>query len=261
MAQTDSPYIPDPAIPKWPVIASENYVAARRALLEKEYALINQVEEVAAERRKLLNGPIMPAYTFEEGPADLSSNEQGHPVTLEELARPGDLSHTTLVVYHMMMEENAETPCSGCAMFVDGLNGVAKHLAQRFNLAIIAKAPLPAIRAYAQKRGWNDIRLLSSAGTTFNKDMNAEAVEWSEYKGQMPAISVFKHEKGEDDMEGTVRFWYQTMPHFGRKGGNEVIRGMDLLTVTWNIFDITPEGRGDWDPSNDYVEEWKGVKV
>ena len=40
MAQTDSPQIPDPAIPKWPVIASEEYIAARRALLEKEVCLL-----------------------------------------------------------------------------------------------------------------------------------------------------------------------------------------------------------------------------
>lgn len=29
-------------------------------------------------------------------------------------------------------------------------------------------------------------------------------------------------------------------------------RGIDLLCPLWNIFDLTPAGRGeDWDPSND----------
>lgn len=51
-----SPQIPDPAYLKWPVTATHDYITARRALLEKEFALVNQIEEVAAQRRALPRG-------------------------------------------------------------------------------------------------------------------------------------------------------------------------------------------------------------
>ena len=29
-------------------------------------------------------------------------------------------------------------------------------------------------------------------------------------------------------------------------------RGIDLLSPVWNLLDLTPEGRGDWEPSLAY---------
>ncbi len=150
------------------------------------------------------------------------------------------------------------------------MNGVAKHLSQRINLLIIAKAPLQAIRAYAKKRHWNDLRFLSSLENSFNEDMGVEKPAWMQDMAQGPGISVFVYDEegkgsaggggvGGRDEEGVVRFWYQTTPHFGQKEG-PVLRGMDLLTPVWNMLDITPEGRGEWDAGLDYVEEWDGVK-
>lgn len=156
------------------------------------------------------------------------------------------------------MGENDTVACSGCSMFVDGLNGVAKHIGQRSNLVVIGKAPLSSIRAYAKKRKWDDLRFLSSYGSDFNKDMGVEHPEWMKDMPQGPGLSVYQYEDAEG--EGKVRFWYQTTPHFGKLDGKDVIRGMDLLTPVWQLFDITPEGRGNWDPSLEYVEKWDGVK-
>ncbi|KAH7355463.1 hypothetical protein BKA66DRAFT_475450 [Pyrenochaeta sp. MPI-SDFR-AT-0127] len=252
----NSPRIPDPAFHKWPANTSDDYIKARHALLEEEYALINQIEKVAAQRRALPPGPVIPEYVFEEGCWDLNSDLPSKKITLAEVAKKGEVGRKTLVVYHMMMGENNTTACSSCSMFIDGLNGVAKHLAQRFNLVIVAKAPLPAIRAYAKKRAWNNLRFLSSRDNTFNKDMGVEEPEWMKTMPQGPGMSVFRYEEGED----ATRFCYQTTPHFGQKHDKEVIRGMDLLTPVWNLLDITPEGRGNWDASLDYVEKWDGVK-
>ena len=88
------------------------------------------------------------------------------------------------------------------------VNGVAKHLAQRFNLVIIAKAPIDVIRAYAKKRGWNDLRFLSSYNNTFNKDIGVENPEWLKDSPQNPGMSVFQYEEGKDGEEGTLKFWY-----------------------------------------------------
>ena len=259
MAAVDSTIIPDPAYLKGPTIADDEYTTARRALLEKEYALIDQIEEVAAQRRALPPGPIMKPYTFDEGPWDLNESSPTRETTLIDLVKPGQLGHKTLIVYHMMMGEEETAACSGCSLTVDGLDGIAKHVAQVCNLAIIAKAPLPALRSYAQKRGWNDVRLLSSFSSDFNKDMGVEDPRRLEMK-QSPGFSVFRYEVGEDGEE-KARFLYHSTVHFGKKDGKDVVRGNDLLTPLWNLLDLTPEGRGNFFPGLEYVEKWDGVKL
>ncbi|OAL54137.1 DUF899-domain-containing protein [Pyrenochaeta sp. DS3sAY3a] len=254
--------IPDPAYLKWPANTSPSYITARRALLEKEYALLQQVEAVAAERRALDSGPVLPPYTFTEGCQDLNSTLPPKETSLLDILAQNEHAHTTLVVYHMMMGEEDKVACSSCSMFLDGLNGVAKHLAQRVVLLVVAKAPIAAIRAYARKHGWNDLRFLSSLDNTFNKDMGVEKPPWIQggTVAQSPGLSVFRLEDGGAEGEKQLRFWYQTVPHFGQREGSEVIRGMDLLSPVWQLLDVTPEGRGEWDPSLGYVEKWDGVE-
>ncbi|OCL15357.1 DUF899-domain-containing protein [Glonium stellatum] len=246
-AATSTP-TPDPAFLKWPASASPEYIEARRALLDEEFALRNQIERVAAQRRALPPGPILPKYVFEEGPADLTLNEPSREICLGEVAGAGG---KTLVLYHMMLGENAEEACPACSMFLDGLNGVAKHLAQYITFVVVAKAPLEKVRAWARKRGWVNLRLLSSCRSEFNKDMGVERPAWFSELEQGPGISVFRYEveEGKPKEEGVMRHFYTTTPHFAE----DVVRGMDLLSPVWNLLDLTPEGRGEWNPRNDTV--------
>jgi predicted dithiol-disulfide oxidoreductase (DUF899 family) len=46
------------------------------------------------------------------------------------------------------------SPCPMCTMWIDRLNGVAQHLAQRFDFAVAAAADLASLRAHARARGW-----------------------------------------------------------------------------------------------------------
>lgn len=121
---TNSSPLPDPSYHKWPTTASPEYITARRALLESEYTLTQQIEKVAAQRRTLPPGPILPSYTFSEGDFDLESNSPAKHVTLAEIARQGRRSdgegYKPLVVYHMMMGEEETVACPACSMFVDG---------------------------------------------------------------------------------------------------------------------------------------------
>ena len=55
-----------------------------------------------------------------------------------------------------------ETPCPSCTSILDSLDGAARRLAQRVNLAVVAKSDPERIRAFARERGWRDLRLLSS---------------------------------------------------------------------------------------------------
>jgi predicted dithiol-disulfide oxidoreductase (DUF899 family) len=47
----------------------------------------------------------------------------------------------------------------------------------------------------------------------------------------------------------TVRHVDSAPPEFTPREG----RAMDLLCPVWNLLDIVPEGRGEWNPSNSYI--------
>jgi predicted dithiol-disulfide oxidoreductase (DUF899 family) len=219
-ADTSSP-------PMWPAGSDPRYIAARIRLGEAERRLSEEVERVAALRRALPPGPLLPDYELRDG--------EGTAVRLSSLFG----TQPTLVVYHLMFHPDAEHACPMCSMWVDGFQGVAAHLRQRTAFAVVAKAPPAKLRAWARLRGWTDLRLLSSHGTTFNADMHAEGPDGA----QRPMISVLVRDAGR------VRHFYSQPANF--LDGSE--RGIDQLSPVWNVLDLLPQGRGDWYAENDYV--------
>jgi predicted dithiol-disulfide oxidoreductase (DUF899 family) len=226
------------AITRWPPWTSQDYIDARNALLKEEWALSEHIERVAALRRSLPQGVVMKSYKFTEGPSDLSADEPSKEVTLEDLAADG----RSVVTYHFMLDETEVEPCSMCSMIVDTFNGAGQQLAQNVNFVVIGKAPLPVLRAWARKRGWNHIRILSSFGSDFNADMNLERPEYAPDVKQVPGISVFKK-----DGEGAVRHTYTGLAHFDAN----TVRGVDGIGCVYGVLDLTPEGRGEYVPTND----------
>jgi predicted dithiol-disulfide oxidoreductase (DUF899 family) len=227
------------AMKRWPANTSQDYIIARNDLLKEEYELRNHIERVAAMRRALPKGAVVPPYTFHEGPADLKTPTSIKETTLEDLAVDG----RSVVIYHFMFDPADEKPCGMCNMIVDSFNGVGKHLAQNVNFAIVGKAELSTLRAWALKQGWGNLRILSSYNNTFNVDMNVEKPEWAPDSNQQPGISVFKK-----DEEGNVRHVYTAYASI--EPNSE--RGLDLLATTYNVLDLIPEGRGQWYATTDY---------
>ena len=132
---------------------SPEYRRHRQALLEAEIALKDQRERVAQLRRQLPMGPVVTTdYVFREGPADLREQDPGAFVDtrLSQLFAQG---HDRLLVYHMMYEPDEEQACPMCSMWVDGFNAVAPHVTDRVSFAVIAKAELAKIRAWAGAAG------------------------------------------------------------------------------------------------------------
>lgn len=218
----------------WPQGATKEYIAARQQLLQAERALLEQVGRVAELRRALPPGAAMPDYTFAEGPRDLIRDEPVVTTTLADLV--GDRGP---VVYHMMYSPEWEEGCPSCSMWIDGLHGVSRHLAQLVGFVVVAKAPLPKLRAWARRRGWAGLRLLSSHDSTFNLDLGAEDADG----GQWPRVSVFVKR------DGAVSHRYTTAM---------IDRSMDLLCPVWHAEDLLPRGRGDWEPSNAYAGPHRG---
>jgi len=222
---------------------SDSYRAARNELLETEIRLRKSIEEVAAMRRRLpLGGEVPEDYVFEEGAADLEDTQATRTVRLSELFRPGKDS---LAVYSFMYGPNMQSPCVACTSILDALNGTAAHAAQRINFAVVAKSPIARIRAFARERGWRNLRLLSSAGNTYNRDYLGEMPDG----GQMPSLNVFVRR------DGKMRHFYNTELLFAPTEPGQDQRHVDMVWPLWNLFDFTPDGRGtNWYPKLTYEE-------
>jgi predicted dithiol-disulfide oxidoreductase (DUF899 family) len=128
----------------------------------------------------------------------------------------------------------AETPCPSCTSILDSLDGAARHLAQRVNLAVVAKSAPERIRRFAGERGWRHLRLLSSRNNTYNRDYHAETPEGE----QIPILNVFVR-----DGEGIRHSWATELMFAPREEGEEP-RHVDSIWPIWNVLDMTPRGRG-----------------
>ena len=215
-----------------------SYRVARNALLKAEIELRRKIESVAALRRKLpQGGPVPEDYEFEEGGADPAGDVRR--VKLSELFR----RDASLVIYSYMYGPAMAKACPMCTGILDSLDGAAPHVAQRVNLVVVAKSPIQRIRAIALERGWRNLRLLSSAGNSYNRDYHGEDAKGS----QLPALNVFTRRGGKIYHAYCTELLF-VAPERGQNG-----RHVDMIWPLWNLFDYTPEGRGtDWYPKLAY---------
>ena len=102
------------------------------------------------------------------------------------------------------------------------------------------KVGIREFREWGRERSWNALRLVSSQGSDFKSVLNFQDSEGK----QRPGLSVFKLSK-----DGSVKHFYSVSAQMT----DEIkTRGIDLLSPVWNLLDITPDGRGQWDPKLKY---------
>lgn len=193
-----------------------------------ELALMLQRERVAELRRSVPPAPPGSDYEFEH---IIDGSPQ--PVRLSELFSGSD---RTLVVYHFMYGKQQTMPCPMCSMWADGWNAIAGHLDRRIDFVVAASGPIADWTALAHERGWDNLRLVSAAPSSFKMDVGGEDADGN----QWPFISVWTLD---DDGRPVQRY--------GGSAGFDADhwRGLDLLSPLWHLLDLTPEGRGDFMPS------------
>ncbi len=217
---------------------SPAYLAKREELRLAEIELMKQRERCAELRRSLPEGATIRDYEFLEGPASLDEGDTPtKTVRLSELFTAPDRS---LVIYQMMFGKKQTGPCPMCTAWLDSWNGVAHHLAQNIDVAVVAAADPSALRAHARVRGWDKLRLLSAGDSTFKYDLGSE----DEQGQQDSTISVFTR-----DSDGALRHFYSVHP---RLAEDVEERGIDEWNPIWNILDLTPHGRRDFEASLEY---------
>ena len=234
---------------------SAEYRSARDRLLQREIELRRAMEAVAVARRQLPNGGVVPEnYVFEGAGADGIPIE----IRLSELFASGKSS---LAIYNFMFPRGyrgdrpgpssgktallplEEGPCPSCVALLDQLDGAAQHASQRINFAIVAKTALPRLLTFGEERGWRHLRLLSSAGNTYNRDYFGETADGS----QMPMLNIFHR------ASGTIRHFWGAELTYGPSDPGQDHRSVGTLEPLWNLFDLTREGRPtDWDERLSY---------
>jgi predicted dithiol-disulfide oxidoreductase (DUF899 family) len=225
---------------------SPAYRHARNRLLEQEIDLRRLTEAVAVARRALPPGGLVAEdYVFDgEGPDGLPTE-----IRLSELFAPG---RDALVIYSFMFPrapgddrpgptagETAELrledcPCPSCVALLDQLDGVVEHASPYLSLVVVAKAPLPRLLTFGRERGWRRLRLVSSAGNTYNPDYRGEMADGV----QQPMLNVFRREAGE------IRHFWSSELLYAPTDPRQDPRHVGTIEPVWNLFDLTPEGRG-----------------
>jgi predicted dithiol-disulfide oxidoreductase (DUF899 family) len=199
---------------------SKKYRSAREALLKEERALVKKVKSVAAKRRRLpLGGELKEDYVFQWA----NDGRVGKHVRFSELFG----GKTTLLLYSFMYGPGWDNPCPSCTSLVDGFDRAWYQVNRDAAFAAIAKAPAERINAWAKKRGWSQIPLLSGSQSSYQADYKCQG---ESDDMQWPVMHVFTKRKAK-----IFHFWGTELP------GNHV----DTVWPYWNLMDFTPEGRPD----------------
>jgi predicted dithiol-disulfide oxidoreductase (DUF899 family) len=215
-----------------PVVSHDQWIAARRRLLEAEKEFTRRRDQLSRQRRELPWERVDKSYVF-AGPKG--------PETLPQLFA----GRSQLIVYHFMFDPAWEAGCKSCSFWADNFNGIDVHLTHRdVTFLAVSRAPQAKLEAYRQRMGWS-FKWVSSYGTDFNYDYGvsftpdevaAGTALWN-YERQKPfgtegvGISVFYR-----DPNGTVFHTYSCYS-----------RGVDMLNGAYHYLDLTPKGRDEGD--------------
>lgn len=217
-----------------PPIATRNeWLAARRALLEREKELTHQYDAVNAQRRRLPMVRLDKPYTF-DGPGGKRS--------LPDLFE----GQRQLIVYHFMFDPEWEEGCTGCTGLVNAIGDLSMLGDRNTAFCLISRAPLAKLEAYKAKKGWT-LPWYSSFSSDFNYDFHVTLDE-----GVAPPEYNYR---GKAEMEArTGKPWLGKGEHHGLsvffRAGDDIFhtyssyaRGCENLTNAYALLDVTPWGR------------------
>lgn len=214
-----------------PTVSRDEWLTARKALLQRELDLTHELDALRASRRELPWVRIDKPYVF-EGPDGKCS--------LGDLF--GDRSQ--LAVYHFMLTPGSDSVCAGCAFIMDHVDAARRHFEHAdLSFAAVSRVPLERIEEVRKRLGWS-FPWVSSAGSDFNYDFRVSFTEEERAAGtatynygrtsiakasDMFGVSIFAK-----DADGAVFHTYSTYH-----------RGAELLIGAFNWLDLAPKGRNE----------------
>lgn len=220
------------ASPRNPVVSREEWLEARRRLLQLEKEETRLRDKVRAERRALPWVKMDKDYIFQATDGE------------KRLAELFD-GRSQLIIYHFMMGPEWDAGCVGCSFHSDHIDGTLAHLNHHdVTYVAVSRAPIERIEAYRQRMGWK-FPWVSSFGSDFNSDFHVSftkedlAKETVNYNFR-PTPSADAH----DELPGLSAFY--------KDGNGEIFhtystyaRGGEELIGTLMILDRAPFGRNE----------------
>ena len=214
------------------IVSVDEWMNARRDLLQQEKTHMKASDALAAARRRLPWLRIAKSYSFD---TDCGRKELG------ELFN----GNRQLIVHHLMFAPEWTAACPGCSFQAEHIDGPARHLVHH-NVTIVAvsRAPLSKIAAYKRRMGWQ-FDWVSSLESDFNFDFRVSFTDEQIGRRQvdynfgtittdaryldteLPGVSVFFK-----DAADRIYLTYATFA-----------RGLDALLGTHHYLDLTAEGR------------------
>ena len=139
------------------IVSADQWLAARRALLEQEKEFTRARDALSAARRALPWEKVEHDYVFEGARGSM---------TLADLFR----GRGQLIVYHFMFGPDWEAGCKSCSFWADNFDRIVVHLRARdTNLIAVSRASCQRLAAYRERMGWS-FEWVSSLGNSFNRD-------------------------------------------------------------------------------------------
>jgi predicted dithiol-disulfide oxidoreductase (DUF899 family) len=120
--------------------------------------------------------------------------------------------------------------CKYCTLWADGLNGVAKPLADRVPFVVVSPDTPEVQTEFAASRGWQ-FPMLSAAHGTFIKDLGF----YRDADGYWPGVSALIRKDG--------RIYRASYDYFGPG---------DPYSSVWHFYDLLPARVSGWQPKYEY---------
>ena len=220
----------------------EEWLAARKALLEMEKKLTRARDGLSIERRNLPMVEIEKDYRFDgpDGQVTLLDIFEGRP---------------QLIIYHFMFDPTWEDGCSSCtAGTAEISDGFIEHLHTRdTSYALVSRAPLEKLERWKAKQGWT-LPWYSSFGSDFNYDFGV-TIDKSVAPEQYNYRTRAEYEaKGDDFFDSPQPFEMPGRSCFLTVDGrvfhtySQYARGLESTGGSYYFLDLTALGRQeDWE--------------
>jgi predicted dithiol-disulfide oxidoreductase (DUF899 family) len=220
------------------VVTREQWLTARKALLNKEKKFTRLGDQLSRQRRDLPWVEVDKEYVF---------NGPGGRETLAELFD----GKCQLLVYHFMFGPGWKEGCPHCSFWADNFNPIVPHLHQRDTAFVaISRAPWKEIAPFKKRMGWS-FKWVSSFGTDFNYDYYV-SFSPKVVKSGAAFYNYSKQQVGVTEREGVSAFYKdETGAVFHTY--STYARGIDVLNTAYHYLDLTAKGR-DEDPDN--AQDW-----
>jgi predicted dithiol-disulfide oxidoreductase (DUF899 family) len=219
------------AVAEHAIVSPEEWITARKSLLDKEKQLRKQMDEVAKMRLNLPWERLEKNYVFEG-----SKGKQSLPELFDERSQ--------LLIYHFMFGPDWKEGCPSCSLLADHIDGALVHLAARdVTFAVISRAPYAKIAEFQQRMGWQ-FQWVSSYGSDFNYDFHVSFSPQERTQGHVHYNYSETHDFGGDEGPGLSAFYKDTAGDVFHTCSTYA-RGGDILIGAYNYMDYAPLGRNE----------------